>query len=215
MKDLRVVNARVVLPVHSVFPLRGFYPPSILVVGSQFSKTESVELNGVLVKEYAITADDRIIVRLPDSLIGKSLNSVRIYSTVSLANMDAIVSMGLTRPVLTVAGIDRLVQSWLLLFFTTPGSDVFSKESGGGGNTLIGKSTDREYRSVASDVAIAVNKTKAELQRTQAVATGIPLSEKLLTADMEQCFFDQSTSTLNVVVSIQNMLGQFAQVSLG
>lgn len=215
MFDLRVVNARVLLPVYAVTPLRGFFPPSLLALGRQFDKADAVEMNDVLAKEFAVTGPDRLVVRIPDILVGKPLYSLRVYSTVAVARADAAIEFGLTKPVQKVSGIDRLVQCWLLLFMTTPGSDIFSPKSGGGARSLIGKSTDRQYHSIATDLAMAAERTKNEMLSAQANVQGLPLSEKLLSSDLTQVFFDKLTSELNAVIAIQNMMGQQAQVTMG
>ena len=167
MKDLRVIKARVVLPVNSIAMRKEFYPPSLLIAGSDFDKAESVEMNGRTVTEFVVSSPELILARVPDVLLDQRLTSLKVYSTVAIARRDALIEFGLTRPMATVQGIDRLVQSWLLIFMTTPGSDLFVPKSGGGAKALIGKSTDRGHRSVATDVALSINRTKNELMSAQ------------------------------------------------
>jgi hypothetical protein len=215
MKDLRVVTAKVALKTISISPLRGFLPQSVLVVGEKLNQADEILYNGVQADEFVIASSTRLIVKVPTSQIGKPFTDLKVLAPVSVAKADAVLSLGLTRPLKTVSGIDRLVQSWLLVFLTTPGSDVFAPNSGGGGAAIIGRSTDRTGKNVAADLALAIEKTKQEIMRTQAENQTIPPSEKLLASSLDSVAFDEKTTVLSARVSIQNMIGDVAEVSLG
>jgi hypothetical protein len=215
MRDIRVINARVTLPIFSIAPIRGFYPPALLAVGTELSRTESVEVNDIVVDEFSSTAVDRLVVRIPDSQVGRPITSIRAYASASATQEDAVLEFALLRPVRAVSGIDRLVQQWLLIYMSTPGSDIFDKTSGGGGRSLIGKSTDRQADSVAADLALAINRTNSELIRKQAAYPNLPVAERLLSSTLENVSYDKSTSIIYARVALQNMAGQLAEVSLG
>lgn len=215
MNDLRIIITKTILPTHSVAPIRDFYPSSVIVLGNKMSLAQEVEYNGVLVSEFVVADPNRLIVRIPSTQVGRPLSSLRVFSSVSLAKQDAAVSFGLTRPLRTVQGIDRLVQGWLMIFMSTPGSDVFDMNSGGGGRALIGRSTDRSNNSVAADLGLAIARTQQEMLRLQSKTPSIPLDEKLLSSSLDAVRFDDRSAMLLAQVSISNMAGNQAQVSLG
>jgi hypothetical protein len=68
---------------------------------------------------------------------------------------------------------------------------------------------------VTADLAIAIDRTKTEILRKQSKSVNIPSAEKLLSCNLEQIMFDDKTGTLSARVSIQNMLGDQAEVSVG
>lgn len=214
MIDLKVVSSKRILPIHQVAPIRGFNPPSVLVRGEDLDKTVEAYFNGILVEEFAVQSPTRLVIKIPTSQVGKKMDSIAAYSTTSVSRQSSALSMELGQAVKTVGGIDRLVQSWLMVFMTTPGSDIFSPGSGGGGKSLVGRVTDRTGKGVSADLAMAVERTKSELVRLQAKNTRLPLAEKLLSCAIEQVNFDPNTSTLSARVSIQNVLGEQANVSL-
>lgn len=215
MKDFRIVTAKAALKVTSFSPIRGFYPPSILVVGEKLNQTDEILYNGVQALEFVVSSPSRLVVKVPPSQVGKPFTDLKVLSPVSLAKQDAILSLGLTRPIRTVSGIDRLVQSWVIVFMSTPGTDIFSPKSGGGGLSLVGRTTDRTGKRVTADLATAVENTKQELLRAQAKNQTIPPSERLLTSSLDVVEFDAKTTTLSARINIQNMLGDAAEVSLG
>jgi hypothetical protein len=213
MKDFRVTQAKVLLPVQSVAPIRGFLPPSILLVGERLDKATQIVYNGIVAEEFVAQSPTRLVVRIPPSQVGRKLDQLKVVSDVSITRGSAEVVLGIERPLRIAEGIEKLVQSWLLLFLTTPGSDIFSPHSGGGGRALIGTTTDRNHRSAAADLALAVERTRTELVRLQSV-TRVPPSEKLLNTVIESVQFDEDTTTLVAQVSIKNMLGETAEVSV-
>lgn len=215
MKDFRIVTAKVILPIYSVAPVRGFLPLSILVIGDRLDRAVEVLYNGISVSEFTALAPNRLLVKVPSSQIGQKFQDLKVLSTVSMAKADAMLSLGVTTPPKTVAGIDRLVQSWVLIFLTTPGSDIFTPNSGGGAIAIVGRPTDRSGKGVAADLAIAIERTKQEILRLQAGSQVIPPSEKLLSCTLDSVQYDHASTVTSARVNIQNMLGNAAEVSLG
>jgi hypothetical protein len=214
VNDFRIVTAKAILRVFSISPVRGFLPISIVVVGEKLDRTTEVQYNGIQADEFVVATPSRLIVKVPPSQVGKPLKDLKVLSPVSLAKMDAVLSLGVPRPLSKVSGIDRLVQSWVLIFMTTPGSDIFSPTSGGGGSAIIGRSTDRNGKGVTADLSLAVEKTRQELLRLQAQNQTIPPSEKLLSSGLDRVEFDKQSTVLSARVNIQNMLGATAEVSV-
>lgn len=215
MKDFRIITAKVVLNVYSIAPIRGFLPLSILVSGEKLNTASEVLYNGISVSEFAVVAPNRLVVKVPKSQIGQKFQDIKVLSPVSVVKADAVLSFGVTTPPKTVSGIDRLVQSWVIVFMTTPGSDIFTPNSGGGAVAIIGRPTDRTGKGVAADLAIAIERTKQEILRLQAGSQIIPPSEKLLSSSLDSIQYDQASTVTSARVNIQNMIGNFAEVSLG
>lgn len=215
MRDIRIISARAILPVRQVVPVRGFSPTSVLVMGDAFDKTSEVFYNDVKVEQFLIQSTNRLLVRVPVSQLGRPLTSVVAYAEVATHFTDAALSFKVPTPVRALSGVERMTQAFLLVIMTTPGSDIFSKNSGGGIKALIGKTANTKGSSISSDIAMAVERTKAEILREQAKHPGIPLDERLMTASLDTVSFDKESSTIYAKISLQNMLGQGAEVNLG
>jgi hypothetical protein len=215
MIDFQIVAAQTSLPVQSVAPIRGFVPLSVVVLGTNLDQTSSVLFNGVESPDFIVVSKSRLIVQVPASQIGKGFTSITALGTSLLASSGtAVLSLQLVNPIKEVSGLSRLVQSFVISFLTTPGSDVFNPSSGGGGNAIIGRTTDKQGTGVAADLANALTRTKNELTQVQAQQPNLPLDEKLLSVNLDSIAFDSSTGALMARVSLSNMLGQNAQVSL-
>lgn len=214
MRDFSIVSAKVILRTTSVSPIRGFLPLSVIVLGEKLDLTKEVFYNGVLAEEFIIASASRLIVRVPLSQVGQQLTSIQATSTVAVSKSSANVVIELSRPIHTVAGMDRLIQSWMMIFLSNPGSDVFTPQSGGGARSLIGRSTDMKSKSVAADLALAIEKTGSEIKKLQAQNKRVPLDERLLSGDLETLSFDEATTVLSATVSIKNMIGSKAEIAL-
>lgn len=215
MIDFQIVTASTLLPVQSVAPIRGFLPLSVVVLGTNLNRTTGVIYNGVQAPDFIIMTASRLIVQIPQSQIGRPFVSIQVLGDSLLAaSSTAALALQLTNPPRVVSGLSRLVQSWVMVFLTTPGSSVFQPQSGGGGAAIIGRTTDRKGTGVAADLAHAVSRTQSELLQVQSQTPNIPLDEKLLSSSLESVSFDSTTGSLVGQVSLQNMLGQNAQVSL-
>jgi len=214
MKDFRVIQAKVLLPIHSLTPIRGFLPVSILISGERLDKTKEVFYNGIQAKEFVIQSPTSLLLRVPPSQVGKRLDSLKIVANAYATRSPAEIVLEVAKPIDSVEGIERLIQSWLLVFFTTPGSDIFSKGSGGGVKSILGHPTDRDQKGAAADLALSVEKTKNELMRIQTSSRYISPRERLLSCNLDSVEFDSETTTLVAQVSIQNSLGEVAEISV-
>lgn len=213
MQDFQIVSAKIFLPVQSVAPIRGFLPVAVVVIGENFDQATEVHYNNLLVTEFIIQNATRMIVRVPDSQINKVFNSLEVLSNTFATKKDALLYFGLEKPVRVAAGLERLVQAWVMVFLTTPGSDIFDPQSGGGAQAIIGRTTDRNGKGVAADLAYSIDRTKNELLRLQSKYPNLPLEEKILSSNLESMNFEDATTTLFARVTLRNMLGQSAQVS--
>lgn len=214
MKDFKVVSAKTILNVTGVSPVRGFNPPSILVRGDRLELATEVYFNEVTVDEFIISGPNRLIVKIPPSQVGRSLNSLRILSQAMLTKTDSLLTLELPKPLGFVQGLERLVQTFVLVFLTTPGSDIWEPNSGGGATAIIGKNTNYRGKGVAADLVLALDRTKTEIRQFQS-KMNIPLSEKLLSVDLQSLNFVAEESALNARVALTNMLGDQAEVAVG
>lgn len=214
MRDFRIVQAKVLLNVYSVVPIRGFQPPSIAVIGDKMNLAKEVLYNGIQAPEFSISAPNRLVVKLPVSQVGKALNELQVISSTALTKASAAISFGLGKPPQTLLGMDRLVQSWIMIFFSTPGSDMFNKSSGGGAKALVGRVTNKSGKNVAADLAQAVERTRTELLRVQGLNLKIPPSERLLSSEISSIQFDDRNTILSGRVELRNAVGQRAEVTV-
>jgi hypothetical protein len=215
MRDFKVISAKTILTVNSVSPVRGFQPPSMAVKGINLNLATEVYYNDVLVDEFVVVGADRLIVKIPKSEVGHDLTSLRVLSDAVLTKSDGLLNLELPNPLNFIEGLERLVQTFVIIFLTTPGSDIFEPNSGGGAYTIVGKNTNQRGKGVAADLVLAIERTRDEILQIQTNAPNLTLSEKLLSAEVLSVNFKPDEAALVAKVSLTNMLGDQAEVSLG
>lgn len=213
MKDLLVVQAKTVLKTTSVAPIRNFSPPAVVALGEKLHLTKEILYNGVEVTEFVISSPSRLIIRIPTSQVGRELTSLQALTTAAVSQQDALLSMAIVRPIKTVQGIDKLVQQFTLTMLTTPGSDIFEPNSGGGARAIIGRSVNGSD-SPAALLSLAVNRTKQQILRSQAQNSRIPPSERLLSATLSSVEFDAQNTAIRGVVDLRSVAGESALVTV-
>jgi hypothetical protein len=214
MIDLRIVSAKTVLKIFSIAPIRGFLPLSVVVVGQGLNQADEVRYNGIQAEEFFIQSENRLIVRIPASQVGQPMHDVTVLAPVSATKKNALLTMSLGAPLKTVSGMDRLVQCWMMIFMSTPGTDIFDPDSGGGAKNLVGRATNASGTGVAADLQQAIERTKTELLRIQSRRTNIPLAEKLLSSSLDAIHFDPDNTLLSARVTLRNMAGSAAELNL-
>lgn len=97
----------------------------------------------------------------------------------------------------------RLVQLYVKVLLTTPGTDIFSPQTGGGLLTKVGQQVSLHDggKDVIGDLVLSCNSTTKQIVATQAKDPSIPPVERLLSANVENAVFDRDS--LGVRANIQ------------
>jgi len=213
MRDLRILSRKTLLEITNVFPLRGVFPRSVLLKGPQLSRTTEVVYNGIPCPSFSVDSMTTVIAQIPASQEGRSLTNLQAFSDAMPEEGAAKISLSMISPVRAVSGLDRLIQTWMVVFLTGRGSSVFAPTSGGGGRDVVGR-TYGSLNPPIGDLTRAVQLTEAEIFASQAQASNLPRDERLLMAPLEGIEQDEASTTIYARVSIRNYLGELASVSL-
>ena len=207
--DVQVLRLQGVLPVSGFFMLTRV-PLVLAITGSGFDKTTAVRANGVVMDEYTVVNDRLILVGLP-TFMAAPVTSVRV-STEDLPNLSVApnhavipdqsrVALGLGTRIDGVTGIMRLMQLFVKVLFTTPGTDIHNPNIGGGARNLLGAPSGDEAKSLTRAFAVAVGRTAEQITSMQA-RNEVASSERLLMANLLGATFVEETSTLSAVVAL-------------
>jgi len=213
VNDFRVVQARALLKVHSVAPVRGFAVPAVVLVGEKLNQAQEILYNGMEVPEFIISSPSRLLARIPDSQVGKSLVSLQVLTESSFSNDGTLLSMILGKGLKKTSGIDRLVQNFVMTLLSSQGSDLFNQGSGGGAMAIVGKS-NTATDPVSAQLALAVDRTRQQILRAQASNSRIPSSERLLSASLSSVTFNKDTNSLVGMVDIRSVAVDAALVTV-
>lgn len=208
--DFQVVQLRQVLPIARMVEVPG--PPHTLVIsGPASDQVTDVEVNGARGYPFQPLGDTSIEVTLPDLCTVRSL--AVLGRTMGNLLEAALVLAYPTRPT-TLSGMQLLVQMWVKEFLTTPGSDVFDREAGGGAGKIAGSANIVDVN-ITSNITIAVQRTNQSIIKRQSGNNTIPRSERLLSAEILQVSSSAADQTIKLDVEIKNQSGAIVRVGLG
>lgn len=207
MFDIQVVYPQAVLGVDSVEVLDGVYPFTLLVTGRDFTLTNEVRLNGEAAPKFAVMSDNLIMVEVPDT-VTERVTSVTILSERIVVRDRSLLTFKLGKSPAKVSGVLRLMQLFLRILFTTPGTDIWSPDLGGGALLSIGKAmAGQDGTSLVQDLHIAVDQTARQVVALQARSRRIPLDERLLSASVTSIRFNAQEGALLPTIELLNHLG--------
>ena len=212
---IRVVHLRRLLDLSEVREMPGVSPRTIEITGTRMDLATKVEVNGADMTDFAAIDSSRLIVTLPTSMHSR-VQSVAILSE-SLdpgGSSRAYYDLGL-RPVVT-SGKYRVLQRFIKRLLTTPGSDVWSKSSGGGLRQLMVTNIDpRNASAISGEVSSKVMQAAKQLVLAQARDNTVPMNERLLGATVNGVQFSLATQSLQLRVALEFQDGQFLAADVG
>lgn len=183
--QLEVVRFRDLLPVLAIPGfVKGVTPLMVELRGADFSGAEKVVINEVPCPEFMIVSKTVIYAQLPST--DGPISSVEVLSNKFSRDVEsAMLSFEVGGKTRKVAGVLKLVQLFTKWILQSPGSDLLNPTRGGGLQQIVGKiNTGRDMQPVFASITRAINTTVSQIRAAQINAVQLPLSERLLSADL-------------------------------
>jgi len=191
-------------------------PKSLDIIGEDFSSVDEVLINEIESPDVLILSGRRLIAQLPDSLQrSPSITGVTVTSRRLTVNARSIIRFRVADQPGKVQGILRLIQVFLKLLFTTPGTDIWNKRSGGGGLRRIGQTFGSDDGGdIISDFIISVSTTARQLVSTQSKDPLLPRDERLLSAKVTHATFNRELGAILTSIELVSQAGRAATANL-
>ena len=212
--DLQIVFPQQAILLNQVRILPG--PPRVLdVVGADFRSVDEVLVNRVASPDVVVVSKTRLVAQVPDSLLDQRILSVTVLSRRLSLSSKSVLRFRLSRTPGKVTGVLRLVQKFLKLLLTTPGTDIFNRQAGGGALRSIGRSFGiEEGNAIINSIVIAIDTTTRQIVALQSRNPSLPREERLLSAKILRAGFNKEEGALDVAVEITNQAGAAATANL-
>lgn len=187
-------------------------PPGLDIFGDDFTSVDEVLINDVASPDVIVLSKNRLIAQLPDLYrTNRTINSVKVLSRRLAVTSRSLIRFRIGNTPGRVQGIMRLIQLFLKVLFTTPGTDIFSPRTGGGGLTNVGETFGVDQgRDVVREFVISVDTTARQIIAIQGRDPRIPRDERLLTARMIQSGFNREQTALVAAVELTSQTGEAA-----
>lgn len=209
MIDFQVVVPQELVKVSQVTAVPGLPVRTLNVHGDDFRSVEEVLLNEVPSPSFVVVSKTQLLVQVPDSLSNDTITSISVLSTKLVITQRSFMRFRIGHTANKTRGILRLMQLFLKVLFTTPGSDIFSPQSGGGALIHLGKSVDAGS-DLAGGLVVSVDTTTRQIIQMQGRNQAIPPDERLLSASVLSAGFNKNETALIASVQLTSMAGRSA-----
>ena len=214
--DLQTVLPQDVVPVSRsrLASLGGLL--ALDVIGEDFRSVDEVRINDIHSPDFIVIAKNRLIAQLPETLQNNpDVSSIQVLSrTLTLTNKSLLrFRIGDTPG--QVQGILRLLQLFVKLLLSAPGTDIFNKNLGGGALRNVGVTFNSgDGESIKADFVIAIDRVARQIVSMQSRNGSLPRDERLLNATLKGATFDRSQGALFVVIEVVSQTGASARANL-
>ena len=189
--DLQVIYLRDVLPLTAADNVPGLTPRTLELRGPDFSSVAYILINDVDSPSFVVPDSTKIYAQVPEAIENDSIHSISVVSGKFTRTDASRVLFGLTDRPRLISGVERMVQAFLMLLMTTPGTDAWTPKRGGGLQKILGGHfSRRDTGSVVAEFSVAVNRTKTQMIAVQTTNQGLQEDERLASVDILQSVFD-------------------------
>jgi hypothetical protein len=188
----------------------------IEVQGDDFSAIDTILVNDVEVKDYAVLSRTFLRAQLPLGMRPADVTTVSILSRRLVITARSSLKFRIGRVPSKTSGILRLMQLYAKTLLTDPTSDSFNPNYGGGLLRHIGGtfSSGSAGGSMLNDAAVAVRLTNEQIIAVQSRQPQLPADERLLTASIVHSAFSPNEAALKLEIDLRNQTGQPALINL-
>lgn len=212
--DFQVVFPQTIVPLSSVRYLSALQPRTLEVVGEDFSAIDEVQVNGQRSPSVVVLSPGKMVVQVPDGVLDR-VTSLTVISNRMMLSSKSLLRFRLGDSTTKASGMLRLMQLFVKLLFTTQGTDIWAKSSGGSALKSLGKSfSSQAGQSIIADFNIAVDQTARQIIATQAKDPSIPANERLMRAKVLSVRYNKNEGALIPSVELLNQAGQAAMASV-
>lgn len=189
-------------------------PRLLDVLGKDFRSVDEVRINDLVSPRVVIVSRTRLIADIPDTVAGL-VESVMVTSRQLTVTPRSLIQLKIGRVASKVSGILRLVQIFLKILLTSPGTDIFSQQVGGDALKNLGRTFGKSQSGeIVSDFVLAVQTTVRQILAIQGRDPSIPRDERLLSARVMSASYSQQELGLFVSVELISQAGQAALANI-
>lgn len=174
------------------------------ITGADFSAVDEVQINEQVSPDVMVISNTRLVAQLPESLQDNpDIQSVAVLSNALTINKRSLLRFRIGDTPGQISGILRLLQLFVKVLFSEPGSDIFSRNTGGGALREVGVTFGAEEgQNIKASFTIATDRTARQIIAAQSRNGSIPRDERLLRANMLGATFSRSTGSLFVQIEV-------------
>ena len=214
--DLQVTYPQTAINVSRIRLLTGYTPDSVYVEGDDFSSVDEVLINDEQAPNWTVLAPTVLVAQIPYTQVARGVVTIDVMSNTLTVGPESLLRFRLGQKPRKCSGIMRLVQLFVKVLLTTPGTDIYAPTMGGGLTSKIGQNVSLQDggKGVISDLILSVDSTTSQIIATQSKNSSIPPMERLLAAAVDKTSYDKESLGVTGTVRLLNHSGQQGYANL-
>src|SRR5258708_5639767 len=128
--DFQVVFPQQIVPLNSIQEIQGMTPRTVNIVGQDFRSVDEVIINDVVSPDVVVLSKRRLLAQVPAQVGLNAVTTVKVVSNQLNITSKSLLAFRISPTSSKVSGILRLVQVFLKVLFTSPGTDIFAPRIG-------------------------------------------------------------------------------------
>lgn len=190
-------------------------PRSLNIYGKDFDHTVRVLINDMDSPSWIVVSRNQIVAQVPTPIANSNVTGIEVLSSDFTATARSKLIFELGRQTQKTSGLKAMMQTFIKILFTTPGTDVFAKRIGGGGLDSLGKSFDKNStQNLVSEFSIAIRRAELQMIALQSHQPRLPTDERLAAANILGVRMDPVSTTLLARVELIAQSGTMAIANL-
>jgi hypothetical protein len=214
MREIQVAFIRDSVPIYAG-DILSLDPTVLQFQGGDFQGAIAIHYGEFEITDIVVDSPTSMRVTLPDEVANSDPPSeISVISHTFTTTPTSYVDLRLDRVGQFTEGAHRLLQQFLVVLFTTPGTCLFRPNEGGGMLQIIQTPRASNHRDqLIAAITRAVSST-AEQVRSNYIGRSVPLSERLSSARVTKNRWGAKGS-LHVTIEVINAAGRGASANVG
>jgi hypothetical protein len=180
-------------------------PLTLDIRGKGFKAVSAVLINGDRSPETIILSPQRLLAEVPRRQKGSQISTVRVLLSRQGMTPQSLITFRSVVPGAKASGFTRLLQSFIRLLFTDPGTDIQHPELGGGLGSLLGTAGD--VGTLRAQASLAVKRAEEHLGRLQADSPRLLDAERLQSVKLLSVDYSAATTAVSIKLRITALDG--------
>lgn len=210
MKSLKILTSYRLLDITSLDRGETF----LRARGDNFDSTKFCIVDGHIVTEFALVGKYTLLIYPPDSIATSEVRSVAVVAESSDVDDRTLMNLGVGYDVRGVSGAMRLVQLFVFVLLSTPGSYILNKTVGGRVVEIMRKGAGASPDRLVGDLVAAIRKTEDDIKGMQA-GMKLPASELLLSVNIIDTSVRASDGSVTAFVELVTLNGSKQAFNIG
>jgi hypothetical protein len=214
--DLQIIQPQNAIPVSRTTLVTIGGLRALDVLGSDFRSVDTVYINDVESPDVIVVSATRLLAQLPSSLQSfPDVQSVQVLSRQLTLSKSSVLRFIIGDTPGTVFGILRLLQLFVKVLLSEPGSDIFNKTLGGALLRSVGTTFgSEEGDNIRTNALIAVDRTSRQIISIQSRNGTLPRDERLLSAKLMGATFSRASTSMFLSIEVMSQTGVPARMNM-